>query len=162
MKTQYVTIVTNKKGSSYHTSWKQACEEYGWDYTKAMKQQVGEYTIKKAPLNVTIDCLDLVEVINRKRTVQSASRVDDVYEIDFDSYGTTYTVTAEYEKKYEPETTGGSDEYGRSEQLGGYDYDVIKKIIKVEVHHEDSPIEIPIDPWTAGQLIDKIDTLDYE
>lgn len=167
--TRYVTIVTNEKGErSYHTSWKSACEAYDWEYTKYMRKKVGEYKIKKAPLETTIQCLDLVEFINRKNVVQSVSRdeTEGVYEIEVHGYSMTYWVKCDYEKNYKEGEAGGSGPYGAHngdcEWISGGYYDTLMSVMSVEIQDEnDDMIEMKIDRWTEDQLLDVLETTDY-
>jgi hypothetical protein len=153
MTKRFVTIVSNQKGGfSFHSSWKSACETYDWEYTPRMKSQVDEYLIKKAPLDVTIDCLELVEFIGRKEIDQTCENVNGNYLFELVGYDTHYTVLCEYSEQHEPADYHYGDR-GRETISEAYDYDQLESIIKVEILTEDGEKEIQIDKWTEEQLL---------
>ncbi len=165
--TRYVTIVTDGKGKfSYHTSWKSACSAYDWNYKKSVPSSMNGFKIIKAPLDVTIDCLDIVEFLNRNNVKQTARREssEDRYVVEVDGYSKSYTIHTSFITKHEKTSVGGSDEYGREEILRGYDYDEHKDVLEVILYNDKTEEEkkIKIDSWTADQIIQTLDTEDYE
>lgn len=167
MSKRFVTIVSDQKGGfSFHSSWKKACENYEWEYTKSIPSFKDGHKISKAPMDVTIPCLELVEFIHRKDIVQQPSRDESegTYEYEFYGYGKGYYIKCEYEKHWQEGEAGGSGPYGYNngdcEWIPGGHYDTIEDVIEVCLLDEDST-PIKIDDWTKEQILNIAETTDY-
>ena len=160
MSKRFVTIVSDEKGGfSFHTSWKTACETYGWETTPRVPTSKGQYSIKKAPFDVRIECLELIEFISRKDISQSCFKGDEGwYEFEVNGYDTTYTITTDFETKHEEEDMHYGDR-GSEEITPAYDYDVPTSIVQVTIHDEEGT-EVKTDSWTNQQLLNFLNIKD--
>lgn len=141
---KHAIIVTNQKGIySIHTGWKSACNDYGWKYTKNRPEKMGDYTIIKQPIGVTINCLELIEFINRENV-----------RFEVQETGETFLVAAICGDEVRQFTTEV-----RSEQDDQDAPTYFYPTLLVEGYTYDG-YEFEIDEHTNSILIDKID-LDY-
>lgn len=162
MNKSYVTIISDQKGGfSFHTSWKSACVTYGWEITPRVPSSKDEYSVRKAPFDVTIKCLELVEFLNRKDVSQGHRTEEDGLVFEVSGYDTEYHITCDYEMRHEEAEYHHGDR-GREEMSSAYDYACLTNVLKLEIITEDGGIEIPVDEWTEGQIIDKLDTNEIE
>ncbi len=163
MNKRYVTIVSDGDGkASYHSSWKSACETYGWEHIPRVPNNHKGFKIVKAPLDVSIDCLDLIEFITRDKTSQSYHKEDSEYLFEICGYDTQYDILCDYETKTEGACSVGTDR-GIEEIHGSYDYLVLSAVLKVELITDDGPKQIEIDDWTEQHILSTLnfnETLD--
>jgi hypothetical protein len=131
-KNKFVTVVTDERGQySLHTSFKSACQAYGWKYKKTVPQQYNGYKIMRVPFNVTINCLELLEFIYRKDVVITFKKGTHAWYINIHGYMRGYDIYADYK----------DDEY------------TLTKIREVNnLGYRFSTIDI--DPYTAGKLLE--------
>lgn len=157
MNKRYVTIVTDGKGSSsYHSSWKSACEAYDWEKSSRVPKEHKGYTIIKAPLDVTIDCLDLVEFLGRKDVKQYHSEHEGQCLTEVTGYDTEYRIYSEFTTRYEDAEYHHGDR-GMEEMSPAYEYDEITEVNSVEILTEDGEKEIHIDDWTKSSVLAYLD-----
>ena len=157
MSKRFVTIVSDQKGGfSFHTSWKSACETYGWEATPRVPSEHEGHSIKKAPLDVQIKCLELVEFLHRKEISQSYSPEDGDWAFEVSGYDTEYQIICVSSICHEPADYHHGDR-GAEMMSPAFDYYELKEVIKVELITEDGPVEITIDEWTAEQILDRLD-----
>jgi len=150
---RFITVITNEKGKfSLHSSWKTACESYGWDYTPSIPKSNGDYKIKKMPFDVTINCLELVEFIGRKNVSQEYSKYEGDYVFSIIGYNKEYRVTCDWKEKHEPADYHFGDR-GRETISEAYDYVELTRVIKVELLNDESEVEIVTDNWTNEQIL---------
>ena len=149
MNKRYVTIVSDQEGNkaSYHSSWKSACETYNWDHVPRVPKIHNGFKIIKAPLDVSIDCLDLIEFLSRKEIAQnhydeSGYCISEVYGYDIE-----YRINSEYHTRTEPADYHSGDR-GMETVSESYDYDEITDVLTVELMTEDGSKEIELDKWT--------------
>lgn len=156
MTQRFAIIVTDEKGKfSIHSGWKAACKDYGWEYNKNRPENINGYTILKAPIGVTIDCLELIEFIGRKNVKQCATLEDELIMIEIYSevvgldqytlYCDYHTVTERHDDNYvdgDLESRGGVEEIveldgvltayrdGNEFPLDEYTKEILNKYIK--------------------------------
>ena len=120
-------VIVKKKGSfSVHTSFTKACKAYGWERTnfKEVAKEHDGYKISKIPMEVTIDCLELMEFVSRPSTsisYENNYHKDESFQVDFSGYGKGYSVEVIVEREYEKPWSNG-EEHGCSYSGGGYHY----------------------------------------
>lgn len=150
--TRYVTIVTDGNGKySYHSSWKSACEAYDWKYTAGVPKEKHGYKIHKAPLEVPIDCLDLIEFCGRKNVKIKYIRGENQFEIF--GYNNTYFIDVETHWEHEPEWTENTDR-GVETVQSAYDYEVVSYVTGAQICDEQGdPVDMKLDEWTKNELL---------
>jgi hypothetical protein len=151
----FAIVVTDQNGTfSIHTSWKKACEEYGFKYNKNRPKYIDGYKIDKHPIGVTIQCLELLEFITRKDIEQTVDyNEDNNFTIAVSHGKTNYFVNVVASQYYEQD-----DFDGAGQPYGGYYAYFPEKIVSVEL--KDNTIEL--DEYTTKKLLTFINIDYYE
>lgn len=156
MATENITVVKKGNRISVHSSFKKACEAYGWNYDgfgKRFQEEVDGHKIRKIPMGVTINCFILVDFCASHKSSQIVSKMDSsTYEVTFSTMDEEYRIEVLTSEEYEPENI-----IDGQVESGGYYWDNPTEVLKVEKITDDGPIEVKIDKWTENELLNLVD-----
>ncbi len=167
MATRFKTIVSNGDGFSIHSSFKNACSDYGWNYESykgRFQSQIGDYTIKKHPEGTTIDCLELINLVARDGVKTSISKTFDstiaenIYLIEISGYNKEYKIQFTFDVIREPANEVTTDR-GVEVIDGEHFYDELTSVLSIFKWDDENPFAIKFDAYTEKELLNLI-TLD--
>lgn len=161
MATENVTIVSRKGDFSIHASFKKACLAYGWNYEQykgRVQNQIDDYLIHKIPLEVTIDCLQLMEIMTRNEAViKSEKNEDGLYVVTISTINHEYKIVCDYETIHEPANYVQTDR-GREMEYAAYDYDELTEVqMAFKIDEDGNGEAIELDDYTNDFILNYIE-----
>lgn len=165
-KERTVTVISKKGEFSVHSSFTKACISYKWDRKefRTVPSLHQGYSIRKISMNVSIDCLELMEFSCQKTTTISYEnnyKENQTFRVEFYGPKKVYFVIVNVEKKLEKAWDNGNDG-GHHNTGGGYYNFIAESILEVLDGNGD---EMNVDEHTKEFLLDLIsieETEDYE
>lgn len=153
MQKRSVVVITKKGDFSIHSSFTKACKSYGWDREEfnIIPERYKDYKIKKIPMEVSIDCFELMHFICRKN-------VSGIHHWDNDNEKLKKTYVGYDEELVIEISFSKSWDYGEEETgvPSGWTYGNFK-VERCFWETEDGPKEVKIDSHTENFIIEKIE-----
>ena len=110
---------------------------------------------KDIPKSVTIDCLELIEFVDRVNVVQSSQKMDGLYEFTFIGYNEEFIIRAHYETLREAAEYHHGDR-GMETVSEGHYYDTVTIIESAFKVGDDGEVEIKLDDYTKNELLNHL------
>lgn len=164
MSKERTVIVVSRKGEfSVHGSFTKACKSYGWDRSgfRMVPDSHKGYSVRKISMEVTIDCLMLMEFACQNDTAiryENNYKANETFLIEFcgrkTSYGVEVSIKMELEEAWDNGNDGGFNNTG-----GGYYHFVPQEVLKVLDEDGD---KMNVDETTKEFLLDLINIEETE